>query len=134
MKKTIPSNWKGIHAIQQAASERTGDPQAAFNPTIFGVGRSKPLLLQVMYRKKTKKGFTDKWFPINVEADFCPFTGLPLYEMSKNDFVSYLNNLLHFFGQLLDQNDSGIEKEHLVSVLDKIDDYKNFVEDEEAQE
>lgn len=74
-----PQNWKAIEALEKAARERTGDPLAGFNADKLFFSR-RSFMIPILYRKKTKKGFTEKYFQLQVVAKFCPFTGKPLYD------------------------------------------------------
>lgn len=86
MKKKIKENWKAIEECEKRAKEKTGDPEAGFNAGIFWVGskEGRHLLIPCKYRKKKgKKGqetFTQSYHEMMVYAEYCPFTGKPLYE------------------------------------------------------
>lgn len=85
MQKKILENWNGISDVEKSAQEQTGDPKAGFNASTFFFGeQGRHLMLPIMYRgKKGKKGeekFTESYKNIMVMAQFCPFTGKPLYE------------------------------------------------------
>lgn len=77
--KIIPQSWETIEALEQAAREKTGDPLAGFNADKFFFS-GKSFMIPILYRKKSKKGFTEKYFELQVVAKFCPFTEKPLYE------------------------------------------------------
>lgn len=85
MKIKIEENWKGIEEIEKQVQEKTGDPEAKFNANSFFFGETgRALLIPVKYRsKKGKKGsedFTTSYKEMMVVAEFCPFTGKPLYK------------------------------------------------------
>ena len=78
----IPENWVRIEEFEQLVQKQTGDPQARFNANLFFWGNEgRALLLSCKYRKTKKNGdFTDKYFEVDVLAEYCPFTGKPLYQ------------------------------------------------------
>ena len=82
----IKENWEAIELLEQKTKEKTGDPEAAFHPNLFFFGE-KQLLIPVKYRgKKGKKGqetFTKSYKEIMTAAQYCPFTGKPLYEKEE---------------------------------------------------
>lgn len=86
MRKKILDNWKHIEELEQKVKEKTGDPKAGFNASTFWIGseEGRHLMFPIMYRgKKGKKGqetFTQSYKEMMVYAEFCPFSGLPLYE------------------------------------------------------
>lgn len=85
MAKKILENWKHIEEVEKQIQEQTGDPEAGFNASSLWLGSDgRHLALRAMYRgKKGKKGqetFTMKYKDILVNAKYCPFSGLPLYE------------------------------------------------------
>lgn len=89
MKKTkIEENWQTIRDAEKAVQEQTGDPQAGFNASSFFIG-GKHLGIPCMYRgKKGKKGqeeFTQSYKEVLVFANFCPFSGKPLYQESTHE-------------------------------------------------
>ncbi len=84
-RKKIEENWTAIEEYEQKAREKTGDPKAGFNASTFFFGGSgRHLMIPIMYRgKKGKKGqetFTSSYKEMMVFAEYCPFTGKPLYE------------------------------------------------------
>lgn len=86
-RKKIEENWTAIQEIEQKAREKTGDPKAGFNASTFFFGGSgRHFMIPIMYRgKKGKKGqetFTSSYKEMMVFAEYCPFTGKPLYENS----------------------------------------------------
>ena len=88
MRKKILENWKKIEEVEKGIREKTADPKAGFNASTFFLGKDgRHLLLRAMYRGKKKiKGketFTKGYKEILVMAEFCPFTGKPLYENEK---------------------------------------------------
>ena len=92
MNEKIIENWDAIEKKEQLVKEKTGDPKAGFNASIFWFGEEgRHLAIPCMYRgKKGKKGqqeFTDSYKSILVYAKFCPFSGKPLY----NDSVESIN-------------------------------------------
>ena len=82
----ILENWARIEEFEQLIQKQTGDPEARFNANLFFWGNGgRPLLLSCKYRKAKKNGgFTDKYFEVDVMAEYCPITGQPLYE-EKNE-------------------------------------------------
>lgn len=87
-RKKIEENWKAIEDFEQKIREKTGDPKAGFNASTFFFGGSgRLLMIPIMYRgKKGKKGqetFTSSYKEMMVFAEYCPFTGKPLYEMEN---------------------------------------------------
>ena len=85
MAQKILENWKHIEEVEKQIQQKTGDPQAGFNASLFWLGNDgRHLMLRAMYRgKKGKKGqetFTKKYKEFLVAAKFCPFSGKPLYE------------------------------------------------------
>jgi hypothetical protein len=87
MKDKVLENWKAIEEIEQKVREKTGDPKAGFNASLFWFGGDgRHLMIPCMYRgKKGKKGketFTESYKEMMVYVMFCPFTGKPLYEDS----------------------------------------------------
>lgn len=85
MKNKITENWAEIENIEKQVREKTGDPKAGFNASTFWLGEEgRYLMLPCMYRgKKGKKGqeeFTSSYKEMMVYAEFCPFTGKPLFE------------------------------------------------------
>ncbi len=87
MENKILENWKAIEQAEQAAKDKTGDPEAGFNASSFWLGKDgRHLMIPCMYRgKKGKKGqetFTKSYKEMMIYAKFCPFTGKPLYEDS----------------------------------------------------
>lgn len=90
MKVKIEENWKAIEDAEKAVQEKTGDPEAGFNASTFWLGNGcKPLMIPCQYRKKKgKKGqetFTQSHKEIMVTAEYCPFTGKPLYKETGTD-------------------------------------------------
>ena len=91
MKKQIKENWAAIEEIEKQVQEKTGDPKAGFNASTFFMGGmgGRHLMIPCMYRgKKGKKGsetFTQSYKDMMVYAEFCPFTGKPLYTTNKID-------------------------------------------------
>lgn len=85
-KRKILENWKAIEETEKQVQAKTGDPAAGFNATTFFLGSSegRHLMIPCMYRgKKGKAGqetFTSSYKEMMVFAEFCPFTGKPLYE------------------------------------------------------
>lgn len=83
----IKENWKAIEHYEKEVQEQSGDPEAGFNPTLFFFDGVKKLVLDVKYRgKKKQKGsivFTKKQKSTSTFARYCPFTGKPLYQESK---------------------------------------------------
>lgn len=87
-KKPIKENWNAIEDVINRARERTGDPEAGFNPDFFYFFLNhRPLDLKLKFRKKKKSGneFTKKYYHLVIRATHCPFTGLPLYEEIKEE-------------------------------------------------
>lgn len=80
-KEVIIENWKAIDAIEETIRKKTGDPEAGFNSDLFFPGKTRVLVIPVLYRKKGKGGWSKKRYEIMVEANFCPFTGEPLYKV-----------------------------------------------------
>lgn len=85
MARKIQKNWKLIEKVEEKIREKTGDPEAGFNASSFWLGGDgRHLMLRAMYRgKKGKKGqetFTKSYKDILVRAEYCPFSGKPLYE------------------------------------------------------
>lgn len=84
----IEENWKSIFDAEKKCKEKTGDPLAGFNADSFFLGKQgKVLMIRLKYRKKYKrKGedvFSKNYSDMMIIADFCPFTGKPLYEEDK---------------------------------------------------
>ena len=87
MENKISENWKAIEEIEETVRVKTGDPKAGFNASSFWLGGTgRHLMIACLYRsKKGKKGqetFTTSYKEMMVYANFCPFTGKPLYEDS----------------------------------------------------
>jgi len=85
MKVKILENWQQIEEIEKQVKEKTGDPQAGFNASSFFLsGTGRHLMIPCLYRgKKGKKGqedFTQSYREMMVHAEFCPFSGKPLYK------------------------------------------------------
>lgn len=81
----IEENWAHIKELEAKAKDKTGDPEAGFNATSFwfdALGRR--LMIPIMYRTKyTRKGeevFSKSYKDMMVIAEYCPFTGKPLYK------------------------------------------------------
>lgn len=89
-KVKIKENWKFIEKVEQKVREETGDPKAGFNASTYwlGSGGGRHLMIPCMYRKKKgKKGqetFTNSYHEMMIYAEYCPFTGKPLYEDQNN--------------------------------------------------
>jgi hypothetical protein len=84
MKTKILENWSAIENIEKRVQEKTGDPKAGFNASTFWVdGTGRHLMIPIMYRglkgKKGQEQFTASYKEMMVYAEFCPFTGKPLY-------------------------------------------------------
>ncbi|RXG32021.1 hypothetical protein [Leeuwenhoekiella marinoflava] len=85
----IPENWKAIEDAEKLCRERTGDPEAGFNAGVFWLGSKdgRHLMIPIKYRSKRGKNgkevFTKSYKELNIYANFCPFTGKPLYENSE---------------------------------------------------
>lgn len=89
MENRIEENWQKIESIESRVREKTGDPKAGFNASIFWFGNEgRHLGIPCMYRsKKGKKGqeeFSKSYKEMLVYAKFCPFSGKPLYEDVPN--------------------------------------------------
>ena len=88
MQKKIKENWKAIENVEQRVRDKTGDPKAGFGANKFWFGGDgRHLLIPCKYRgKKGKKGqkvFTESYKEMEVQAEYCPFTGKPLYEETE---------------------------------------------------
>lgn len=83
--KPIPENFKAIEEVEQLIREKCGDPEAGFNSSLmqFEGRRGRRLFIKAEYRKKTRAGFTQKYYDFLVQAKFCPFSGLPLVDESE---------------------------------------------------
>ena len=87
----ITENWKAIEEFEENVRERTGDPEARFNASLYFLNGDKKrrLILGCMYRtKKGKKGqekFSQSYKEALIYANFCPFTGKPLYEECESE-------------------------------------------------
>jgi len=95
-KAKIIENWKGIEHVEKLVREKTGDPQAGFNASTYWFDEDgRHLMIPCMYRgmkgKKGERVFTDSYKEMMISANYCPFTGKPLYE----DSTSVLNPLEH---------------------------------------
>lgn len=77
-KRKILENWKAIEEKEKQVQEETGDPKAGFNAsTIFlGTKEGRHLMIPCIYGGNKE---------MNVFAEFCPFTGKPLYEEIPNE-------------------------------------------------
>ena len=85
----IKENWDLIEKAENLAREKTGDPDAGFNASTLFFGTSeRQLMIPILYRsKKGKKGqeqFTSSYKELMVYADFCPFSGKPLYKIEDD--------------------------------------------------
>jgi hypothetical protein len=90
MKIKILENWETIEKIEKQVREKTNDPKAGFNASSFYLGGDgRHLMIPCLYRgKKGKKGqetFTNSYKEMMVFAEFCPFSGLPLYKDTENE-------------------------------------------------
>lgn len=88
MKHKILENWKRIEEVECMVRDKTGDPQAGFNASSYWFGEEgRHLMIPCMYRtKKGKNGdFTMSYKEMMIYADFCPFTGKPLYKEDTNE-------------------------------------------------
>lgn len=90
MKTKILENWSEIEKVEVLAREKTQDPKAGFNASSFWLNADgRHLMIPIMYRgKKGKKGqeeFTSSYKEMMVYAEFCPFSGKPLYEEPQED-------------------------------------------------
>ena len=90
METKILENWEAIENIEKKVREQTGDPKAGFNASSFFFGsEGRHLMIPCLYRgKKGKKGqedFTSSYKEMMVYAQFCPFTGKPLYQATEED-------------------------------------------------
>lgn len=85
-KTRIEDNWKAIEKIEEKVQQEKGDPEAGFNASTFWLG-PRGLAIPLMYRgKKGKRGsevFTKSYKEIMVMANYCPFTGKPLFKESN---------------------------------------------------
>lgn len=84
-RKIIAENWNAIREIEAAVAEQTKDPKAGFNAgTVFFGVEKQYLMLNCKYRAlkgpKNNQTFTNSYKDMGVFAEFCPFTGKPLYE------------------------------------------------------
>jgi len=79
MSKNIKENWRAIEAVEAEIRKIKDDPEAGFNAGSLFFGERK-FMIMCKYRKKTKKGYTDKYYDLPVMARYCPFTGKKLYE------------------------------------------------------
>ena len=85
LNKKIIENWEAIERVEKQVQEKTGDPKAGFNASIFWLSEEgRHLMIPCQYRKKKgKKGqetFTASFKEMMIYATYCPFTGKPLYE------------------------------------------------------
>ena len=83
--KKIDENWKAIEDAEKKCREKTEDPKAGFNAGTFWLNsEGRHLMIPIMYRsKKGKKDsgeFTKSYKEMMIYAEYCPFTGKPLYE------------------------------------------------------
>jgi len=91
MENKILENWKAIEELEQKVKEETKDPKAGFNASSFWLGskEGRHLMIPCMYRgmkgKKGQEKFTEAYKEMMIYAEFCPFTGKPLYEDSLSD-------------------------------------------------
>lgn len=80
----IKENWKAIEDYEKKAREKTGDPDAGFNPTLFFLDGVKKLVINIKYRgkkgPKNNRQFTQSYKDLSTIAKYCPFTGKPLYK------------------------------------------------------
>jgi hypothetical protein len=90
MEHKILENWVEIENIEKRVQEKTGDPKAGFNASSFWLGGTgRHLMIPCLYRgKKGKKGqeeFTSSYKKMMIYANFCPFTGKPLYKNTEEE-------------------------------------------------
>lgn len=84
MKTKITENWKAIEEIEAKVKEKTNDPEAGFNASTFWLGEDgRHLMIPAMYRTKKGENFSKSYKEMMVYAEFCPFTGKPLYENTE---------------------------------------------------
>ncbi|HXK53021.1 MAG TPA: hypothetical protein PLF29_03470 [bacterium] len=80
MKKKILENWIHIEAIESEMKEDTGDSLAGFNRGLLFNGQ-RMLLIPLEHKRLQKNGLmTKKVYTRYFLANYCPFSGLPLYE------------------------------------------------------
>lgn len=79
----IEQNWEAIKEVEKLAQNRFDDPEAGFNSDLFFLNE-KRLMIPLKYRKKTKGGYTKRYYQCLIAAKFCPFTGVPLYKESAD--------------------------------------------------
>jgi hypothetical protein len=90
MEHKILENWVEIENIEKRVQEKTGDPKAGFNASSFWLGGTgRHLMIPCLYRgKKGKKGqeeFTSSYKEMMIYANYCPFTGKPLYKNTEEE-------------------------------------------------
>lgn len=88
MEKKIDENWKAIEDAELKVREKTGDPEAGFNASTWWFSNDgRHLMLPVMYRTKKGENFSKSYKEMMIYANFCPFTGKPLYETKVEEVV-----------------------------------------------
>ena len=83
MRKKIEANWKAIENVENEVRKQTNDPEARFNAgTFFLGGGGRELMIPCLYRTKKGEKYSKSYKEMMVFAEYCPFTGKPLYEDS----------------------------------------------------
>jgi hypothetical protein len=82
----INENWASIKKVEAQIAERTGDPNAAINADFITVSNTEmSRYIIIKYRKKKGTNFSKQYKDILIKMNYCPFTGLPLYDDITND-------------------------------------------------
>ena len=68
MSKNIKENWRAIEAVEAEIKKMKDDPEAGFNAGSLFFDERK-LMIMCKYRKKTKKGYTAKYYDLPVMAN-----------------------------------------------------------------
>lgn len=86
MRKKIEANWKAIENVENEVSKQTNDPEARFNAGTFFLG-GRELMIPCLYRTKKGEKYSKSYKEMMVFAEYCPFTGKPLYEDSITEVL-----------------------------------------------
>lgn len=82
MDNRILENWEAIEAAEKLIQEKTGDPKAGFNAGFFWLEGGRKFVIPCLYRTKKGENFSKGYKELMVNANYCPFTGKPLYKES----------------------------------------------------
>lgn len=88
MSKKIKENWKAIEDAENEVRKKSNDPEAGFNAgTYFFGGDGRHLMIPCLYRTKKGGKYSKTYKEMMIFANYCPFTGKPLYEDSITEVL-----------------------------------------------